>query len=341
MVYSHDKYLQAIEQDLHAAIDTFVTESSLYAEFNNMLRYHLGWTDAHGRAIFADAGKRLRPLLCLLSCQAAGGDWHTALPVATAIELVHNFSLIHDDIQDHSTERRGRPALWTVWGHAQGINAGDALFVLARLALDRIHDCVAPSAYAAIHKIFDAATLALTQGQFLDLSLGAYADITIEDYLQMVGGKTAALLSAATALGARIAADETRMVNAFASYGENLGIAFQIADDILGIWGDPTMTGKSASGDILEKKKSLPLLAAMQFDTSGELASLFAKESLSPIDVDTVRAILERAHARDFSQAQAENYLQRALDALETTALANLAIEQLRQIAYDAVQREK
>ena len=346
-----DKYLEAIEQELHTIIDETMLPlqgTRLYAEFLTMFRYHLGWTDAQGHPIPADPGKRLRPLLCLLSCEAAGSDskermdaWRVAVPAAAAIELVHNFSLIHDDIQDNSAERRGRAALWSVWGMAQGINAGDAMFVLARLALDRLQDQVAPATYASVHRQFDAATLALTQGQFLDISFEGRNQVTKQDYISMVQGKTAALLAASVAIGARIATDDTRLVQALAQYGENLGIAFQIVDDILGIWGDPAVTGKSAASDILAKKKSLPILMAWQLDTRGELVALFAKPTLTRQDVEQALHVLDGVHARDLVQAEADRYLDRALEALEATGQDNPAIRRLRELACQAARRNK
>ncbi len=347
-----NEYLPALEQDLRAAVAeaTLTLQGPrLYAEFLTMLRYHLGWTDAQGQWLSADAGKRLRPLLCLLSTEAAGDNaakeiehgWHDAVPAATAIELVHNFSLIHDDIQDNSAERRGRAALWTIWGMAQGINAGDAMFVLARLALDRLQNHVTPSTFAAVHQIFDAATLALTQGQFLDICFENRVDVTIEEYFSMVRGKTAALLAASAEIGARIAIDEAQVVSALASYGENLGIAFQIVDDILGIWGDPAVTGKSAASDILAKKKSLPILIAWQADASSELAALFTEPALTNKTVERTLQILSRTQARDSAQAQADQYLNYALRALEASGRDNAATEQLRELAYNATRRNK
>jgi geranylgeranyl diphosphate synthase, type I len=337
-----DEYLLAIEQELRSVVEASTSPGgSVYADFFKMLRYHLGWTDARGAPVAADLGKRLRPLLCLLSCEAAGGVWRAALPAATAIELVHNFSLIHDDIQDNSHERRGRPTVWSVWGMAQGINAGDAMFALARLALDRLQDRVLPSTYIAVHRMFDEATLALTRGQFLDISFESRSDVTVEAYLTMVRGKTAALLSAPSAIGARVATDDAQRVDAFARYGENMGIAYQIVDDILGIWGDPAVTGKSAASDILAKKKSLPILIGWESDASGALAKLFARPQLNGQDVAQVLNILDRAGARRLAQAQADQFLKRAFDALDATGLENPAIARLRELARSATRREK
>ncbi|MGB8648744.1 MAG: polyprenyl synthetase family protein [Anaerolineae bacterium] len=335
-------YLEAIEAELTAALapaNLPLRDSPLFADFLNMLRYHLGWTDAQGNTVRADVGKRLRPLLVLLSCAAAQGEWQKALPAAAAIELVHNFSLIHDDIEDRSAERRGRAAVWKVWGLAQGTNAGDAMFVLARLALDRVQ--VEPSTWAEVHALFDRATLALTQGQFLDISFETREMVTVEEYIGMVKGKTAALLAASTEMGARIATCDRPGIQAFADYGENLGIAFQIVDDVLGIWGDPAVTGKPAGDDLWAKKKSFPVLAGAASDTSGEVQTFLRQPEVTLADVTHVLSIMERTGAREQTEAAAEGYLRRALEALDRTRLENPAMDELRGMAERAVKREK
>ncbi len=346
-----DEYLKAIEQELRSVVQTCPSPRStpLNADLRNIFQYHLGWTDSDGRAVTSGSGKRLRPLICLLSCEAVSGNpakdkgygWQDALPAAAAIELIHNFSLIHDDIQDNSVQRRGRPTVWKVWGTAQGINGGDAMFVLAHLALDRLYDHLPPPACADVHRMMDVATLALTQGQFLDLCFESRDDVTVDDYLKMVQGKTAALIAAAAQIGARIATDNPRVVDAFADYGLNVGIAFQIADDILGIWGDPAVTGKSAGDDILARKKSLPLLAAARLDPSGEMNELFRKKAASSVDVDRIYAHLNRVNARGFAEAEANKYVNQALAALAGTGLSNAALDRLRKLAQGAVEREK
>lgn len=332
-------YLQALEQELAAVTET---PQPLYADFFNMFRYHLGWTDAQGNAAPSDTGKRIRPLLCLWSCEAGGGDWRAALPAAAAVELIHNFSLIHDDIEDDSDERRGRATVWKIWGLAQGINAGDAMFVLSHLALDRL---ATPSfslaRYVEIHRVFDLATLKLTQGQYLDIGFERADQVTLEHYFEMVRGKTAALLCATCEIGARIATTDEKVIRAFAAYGENLGIAFQISDDVLGLWGDPAFTGKSARTDLLSRKKSYPVLVAMSGEWGGELRAVYAQAEWQESDIQRVQEILNQTDARMQATRQAEAYAQRALDALNTTPLENDAITRLRELITQVVHREK
>lgn len=333
-----EQYLTALEDELRACV---VSPDSAYDKYYGIFRYHLGWTDANFVAVKTETGKRVRPLLCLLSCEAAGGDWQRALPAAAAIELAHNFSLIHDDIEDNSDERRGRAAVWKVWGLAQGLNAGDGMFVLARLALYRLSARGFDAAKClAINRVFDEATLALCQGQFLDLAFETRLDVTPTEYLQMIRGKTAALMAASTRIGAMLATDDAHVVEAFAHFGENIGCAFQITDDLLGIWGDPRVTGKSAATDILTKKKSLPVLIGLSDARVGNaLRALYARATLTHDDVARVLALLEQCGARDQTQAYADEFRVRALDALATIGIRHRAIEQLRALAERMTRR--
>lgn len=333
-----EQYLIALEDELRARV---ASPDPAYAAYYGILRYHLGWTDAQFVEVKCDTGKRLRPLLCLLSCEARCGDWRRALPAAAALELAHNFSLIHDDIEDNSDERRGRAAVWKVWGLAHGLNAGDGMFVLARLALDRLCERGYSAAQcAAISRVFDEATLALCQGQFLDLSFETRLDVTTDEYLQMIGGKTAALIAAATRIGAMLASDDARSVAAFARFGENIGRAFQITDDILGIWGDPTLTGKSAASDILTRKKSLPAIIGLGDPKIGAaLRAIYAQAQLAPNDVARALALLDQVGARAQAQQYADEFRAAALDALDATGLQNRAMDQLREMAAAMTRR--
>lgn len=327
-----EDYLAALDAELR---DIFATTDHAYATYYGMFRYHLGWTDQNFNEINADPGKRVRPLICLVACQALGGVWHNALPVAASIELVHNFSLIHDDIEDDSDTRRGRLAVWKVWGIAQGLNAGDGMFVLSRLALGRMPQRgLSVEKWAAVSSAFDAATLALCQGQYLDLSFESRFDVSPEEYLQMIRGKTAALISASARFGAMLATDNAALVASLAHFGEAIGLAFQITDDILGIWGDPSITGKSAATDIKTKKKSLPVIIGFNDARCGaELRRLYAKSSLTESDIHDVLRRLEEARARERAQKIADEYRVAAIAALEETKIQNPSMQYLREIA--------
>ncbi|HZQ10335.1 MAG TPA: polyprenyl synthetase family protein [Anaerolineae bacterium] len=332
------EYFVAIEQELR---DVTRASSPRYADFYNIFQYHLGWTDANGNPARADTGKRLRPLLCLWSCEAAGGDWRKALPAAAALELIHNFSLLHDDIEDQSEERRGRKTVWNVWGLAQAVNAGDAMFVLAHLALDKLGANISLDRYSEIHRAFDAATLKLTHGQYLDIGYEGATGVTLEQYFEMVRGKTAALIAVSCEIGARLATADERIIRAFVDYGENAGIAFQIADDVLGLWGDPEVTGKSARTDLLSRKKSYPVLAAMYSIKGEELRALYEKREWSEPDIQHIEKIFMETSVREQAIREAKSYAQRGLSALESSGLHNEAVTRLKNLVHEMVDREK
>ncbi len=326
------EYLAALEAELREII---VSPDPCYDAYYGMFRYHLGWTDQHFAEIAADAGKRIRPLVCLVACEALGGDWHRALPVAAAIELVHNFSLIHDDIEDNSDTRRGRAAVWKVWGLPQGLNAGDGMFVLSRLALGRMGQRgLTIQKWAAVSSEFDSATLALCRGQFLDLSFESRFDVSVDEYLQMIRGKTAALISAAARFGAILATDDNKLISTLARFGENIGMAFQITDDILGIWGDPEITGKSAAADILSKKKSLPIIIGLNHrGISEELWTIYSQPKVKQSNVARVLALLDEIRAREQTHQIAQDFREVAITALDETKIKNHAMDHLREIA--------
>ncbi len=255
-----------------------------------MLAYHLGW---EGEKAGPEAqGKRIRPTLVLLCAAAAGGEWTRALPAASAVELIHNFSLLHDDIQDQSQLRRGRPAVWTKWGTAQAINAGDTLYTLAFMSLSRLAETTSPSVALQAQNILQAACLKLTQGQYLDLSYETRKNLSLPDYWPMVEGKTAALLAACAELGSLAGgADETAQ-SAFQTFGFYLGLAFQVLDDYLGLWGDAALTGKSTESDLVAGKKTLPVLYGL--NQNGEFAQRWAAGPIPPEQAAVVAALLAR-----------------------------------------------
>ncbi|HHH40675.1 MAG TPA: polyprenyl synthetase family protein, partial [Chloroflexi bacterium] len=278
------------------------------------------------------AGKRLRPVFCLLACEACGGEWERALPAAAAVELLHNFSLIHDDIEDNDRTRRGRPTLWALWGVPQALNAGDALYALAHLALLRLGGRGVPDGtVVAALGVFTRACLRLTEGQFLDISFETQEEVSPEAYLRMVEGKTAALLAAACELGALVAGAGPDRQGRLRDFGHHLGLAFQIQDDLLGIWGDPEVTGKPVGSDLIRRKKTLPILHGLQ--RSGPLRALLAQERPSPEDVGRAVELLEAAGSRAWAEERAREQTDRALAALEAAELRSPAADGLRQLA--------
>jgi geranylgeranyl diphosphate synthase type I len=250
----------AIEGELKQVVDSLDAPGT--AQFHEMLTYHMGWTgDGAGPEA---TGKRVRPLLLLLTVAACGTDWQPALPAAASVELVHNFSLVHDDVQDRSDLRRGRLTVWKLWGIPQAINAGDGLFVLANQALSGLRAAYPPDILLEAHAVLQNTCLDLTRGQFLDMSFETRQSVASEEYWHMITGKTAALLSACCQIGALLGgADETTRL-AFREFGHYLGLAFQVKDDFLGIWGDSVVTGKSTTSDLVVGKKSLPVLLGLE-----------------------------------------------------------------------------
>jgi len=330
------------QPDLDQELRVVVGDASL--PLYQMMRYHLGWEDASGKPKSQKGGKLLRPSLCLMACEAVGGDWKSALPAAAALELVHNFSLIHDDIEDGDLERRGLPTVWHLWGLAQGVNTGDAMHTVARLALLRLTDKgYASEKVVRAARLLDQACLRVCEGQCLDISFEERMDIGVDDYLEMIGGKTAALFSCSLKLGALLGTDDGTTVERMAEFGRNLGMAFQIQDDILGIWGESSVTGKSSSGDIIKKKKTLPVLYGISKAQSGQrsrLVEIYSKETVMEQDIPEVLGILDSAAARAYSENQASDYLAKALVELESASIINAAKSDFQLLAQSLAGRE-
>ena len=337
-----DSYLPLVENELRACMLPLAGGDSPPAFFG-MMHYHLGWTDAQFHPAQAKIGKRLRPLFTLLACQAAGGDVQAALPAAAAVELIHNFSLIHDDIEDRSATRRGRPTVWALWGEAQAINAGDALFTLAHLALHRLGERGVPrDRIAAALRALDQANLELCRGQHMDLDFEGRLDVGADAYMAMIQGKTAVLLGCAGHLGALVASPDEALAERYRRVGEELGLAFQIQDDVLGIWGEAGVTGKPVADDIRSRKKSLPIVFVLgQADDLGaeRLRAIYAQETLSEADVASAIAILDASQARTYAEKLAQRHLEAALAELEAAQPEPEAGEALHEMAHFLVKR--
>ncbi len=331
-----EPYLTAIEVEMR---DSMAVTDLALAPYYGMISYHLGWVDEDFSPSDRGTGKRLRPLLCLLSCEASGGDWHQALPAAVAMELIHNFSLIHDDIEDNSLQRRHRPTLWSLWGQAQAINAGDGLFSISRLALQRLtHRGVCPDKVVRAFRLVDETCLDLTEGQYLDLAFEAEDSVTVEMYMEMIGKKTAALMGCATQMGAVLATDDEPVIEAYGAFGYQLGLLFQIVDDILGIWGVGDTTGKAVGEDIANKKKSLPVVYALQ--KSPSLREIYREEQMDLAQQLAVMESLEEVSARKYAQELAARHMDLALDSLERMRTENSAQASLKEIAKYLLERQ-
>ncbi|MFF8947530.1 family 2 encapsulin nanocompartment cargo protein polyprenyl transferase [Streptomyces sp. NPDC014940] len=306
-----------VDPELRAAVE------SLPGSMRRIARYHFGWEHADGTPAAGNAGKAIRPALVLAAATALGGPRAGAAAVraAVAVELIHNFTLLHDDVMDRDATRRHRPTAWTVFGDADAILAGDALQALAlRLLAADPH----PVSGQAAARLADC-VVELCAGQHTDTALERRApeEVTLDEVLVMAEAKTGALLGCACALGALYAGAGQEEVAALDGFGRQAGLAFQLIDDVIGIWGDPLRTGKPAGADLAVRKKSLPVVAALTSGTpaGAELASLYGKPYTEGEDGDggeiarTALAV-ERAGGRDWAQAEAADRMARAVQEL-------------------------
>lgn len=298
-----------------------------------MMQYHMGWVDTEFKPSFLPAGKRVRPLLCLLACEEVGGPPGYAIPAAAALEILHNFSLVHDDIEDGDETRRHRPTVWKLWGIPQAINVGDGMFALAFAAMQRTAEQGVTSARTlAALRTFTAMAVALTEGQHLDMSFEQRDDVTVAEYIRMIQGKTAALIGASVAIGALIGGATAAQDEALQRFGQAIGVSFQIQDDILGIWGDPAVTGKAAGNDILRKKKSLPLLHALNHAAVGPRLRELLAGDVTAAQLPHALALLDEAGSRAYAEAEMTRWHGIGVAALEEALGA-----QARQSALFAV----
>lgn len=331
-----ERYLDDVDAFMRRIVDEFLPTDG---RFDFLVRYPLGWINEDGSPYNASVGKRIRPLLLLLCAEAVNGNWKNALPAAAAVELLHNFSLVHDDIQDDSEIRRGRPTVWKLWGRSNAINAGDAMFTLAYTALQQLAYEIEPSITLKVWDIFNKTNIDLTRGQHLDMRFEHEASVTIEAYISMITGKSATLVSACAEMGALIGSGDGALAAHFASFGLNLGLAFQIRDDILGIWGDPDVTGKSAATDILSRKKSLPVLYGLQH--SQRLQQIYQHATLSHSDVAEAVEILAGVGADVYAEQTETTFYNRALHALTSSGVNGSAAEGLRSLAEALFARDR
>lgn len=309
--YSQEK-IPELEEELLYTIEHDIPDS--FPGLTEMMKYHFGWSSNVAKQ--NTQGKRIRPIILMLSTLVCGGEWRKALPAAVAIELIHNFSLIHDDIEDQSEMRRGQKTLWKVFGVAQAINTGDAMFSLAQLNMLKVGNKINKSVgFDAVQKLNETC-LVLTGGQNLDISFENQGIVSEDEYFKMIGGKTAALLATSAEIGAIVAQSSNFNKLTLRSYGEALGLAFQAWDDWLGIWGDEGKTGKSSLSDLIAKKKSLPILYAIQ--NSSEFETVFSKESFDQKDVVFLIKAMEQVGAKEHTEKIAKYYSELAINSLNS-----------------------
>jgi geranylgeranyl diphosphate synthase type I len=329
------RHREPLEQALRDAIGR--DDSALIAA----ARYVMGWEDEQGASIDA-GGKRIRPALCLFAAEAFGGATADAMPGAVAVELVHNFSLVHDEVQDHDAERHHRPTVWARLGEAQAINVGDFLYTRALRALT--HGPGDTGRRMRALSILNDAIERMIAGQWEDIAFEQRDQVSVDEYLHMVAGKTGALLSAPLEMGAILAGASDSEAAALGTWGAHVGAAFQAQDDYLGIWGDPGETGKSNTNDIARRKKTLPVVhGAMQPDAAHVIAQAYAEPSVSDAAVTRVVAALEAAGSADYCRERARSQAKQADALLETlpfVADTPGLRDQFRAIASYLVERQ-
>jgi geranylgeranyl diphosphate synthase, type I len=303
---------QLIESELRLAV------AGVAEPTRRVIEYHLGWTDADGRAYTRPAGKGIRGALVLACVRAAGGLSEAATVPAAAIELVHNFSLLHDDLMDHDALRRGVPTAWAVFGEPAALLAGDAMLALAFSVVAGVPE---PHLTLVYLGQLCRAMQDLVAGQGADMAFETRHQVRPEEYLAMAAGKTGGLMAAGCAMGAIAAGATSATVTALRTYGLHLGVAFQIADDLLGLAGDPEQTGKPVGTDVARRKKTLPAIAALagRSVASQRLAQLYgADRGLAAVEVDEATQLIEVAGGTQVARAEMRRHAQWASDALDS-----------------------
>jgi geranylgeranyl diphosphate synthase, type I len=295
--------------------------------FREMIFHHFGWS-SDGDPRIQSKGKRIRPLITMLVAKALGGNDFFARNVGIALELMHNFTIVHDDIMDQSLERRHRPTVWSLWGSSQAINAGDGLFALSYLGVLNLEDQnsdIPPKTILKIIKSLTVACLDTVEGQILDIGFESKNDVMVEECIKMISNKSGSLISCSAQCGALISTDDKSTIENYTEFGRNLGIAFQIRDDYLGIWGDESVTGKTSGIDIIERKKSLPIIWALnqKSDQTKIIRSIYAQDQINIEDVSTVTNILTDLGSDKYTIELATQYYDKALEYLHKTNIKN------------------
>lgn len=323
---------ELVRPALMAAVDRLAPELAV------PVRYHFGWTDAAGAPLATGGGKGVRSTLAVLSAEAVGAAPAVAVPGGVAVELIHNYSLIHDDIVDDDAERRHRPTVWKVYGTDNAIIVGDAVMALA---FETLLEGATPARAAAAADLA-AATAGMIAGQSLDMSLHTRPAVSVAECWEMISLKTGALLAHASAVGAILAGAPTATIAGLRRFGEELGRGFQAVDDLLGIWGEPAVTGKPAGNDLRERKRSLPVTVALGSDTAAaaELAEIYTRDRPDEADIARAAALVEEVGGRAVTAAAARECMERAAEALAAVEIEAAAAAELQELADFIVDRD-
>ncbi len=328
--------LQSVQDEMRRALSP---EGGYPADFYASMHYAFGWADESLQPVEGQSGKMLRPQLCLLSCITAGGDPSRAVPAAAALELLHNFTLVHDDIQDGSSQRRHRSSMWKLIGVPLAINAGDGIFVTSHLALARLADVgVEPRLVLQALEQFDKAALLVCEGQHLDISWEDQDGdgISSVEYLGMVGRKTGALMGLSCYLGALAAGAGPTTLELYRRFGDSLGTGYQIRDDLAGVWHEEASTGKRPLEDVYKRKKSYPVVRAFEKAVGSEADNLHRIYRAGPVseeDAFWVRDLMTRLGIHEEGRERIRGYASRAFAALDEAGASGPTAEELRRAA--------
>jgi len=331
--------LMRIDQALRDHVKGYTQQAPIFWQF---IDQHFAWDVAEPSQSYLMGGKRIRPLLMMLVARALKDTDEHVMPVAAGLEMIHNFTLIHDDIMDNSTERRHRPTLWSQHGVPQAINTGDGLYTIGILTTSHLSDKIPPQKVVGVVQGILTACLLTVEGQALDIAFESRDYVSPEDYLHMIDHKTGPFIRYATRLAAYLSTDDEHIVQRYTDVGLNLGTAFQIWDDYLGVWGDPDMIGKSAVSDIVQKKKSYPITYAFA-NASGTakttLETIYQQDAIGLDDVETILQILDDLKAKEKTKALVDHYYNALQDALTELDNGSQAFAQLKGLAQFFIER--
>jgi geranylgeranyl diphosphate synthase type I len=336
-----DERIAWLDAEMEAVLATASRDLDLY----QWSRYHVGWLN-EGLEQLSPAdrrrhgGKRLRGVLTVLACEAVGGSGPSAASAGAAIEFIHNFSLVHDDVEDNDEERRHRPTVWKLWGVPHAINVGSNMQAMVDVSVLRLSDRVPAPLVVQAFRIITHAIVQMTEGQYLDMAAQDSRAMSLEQYFRMTGGKTAALIQGALEVGATLGTDDAGRIAALAQFGRRFGLAFQCRDDYLGIWGEPALTGKPVGSDIVQGKRSLPVVHALEAAPAGTDTGDRLRSALEARDVPVVLELLNDLGTAEFVAARVEDHTTAALDAIERAQVANPYGAAIRDIARYALGRE-
>lgn len=332
-VYDIPRFLSTYRDILDASLHEAVSNKLSYA--TTPIEYHMGWSNPNGNPIKSTEGKRLRPALMLFACVSLGGKVERALAPAVAIELIHNFSLIHDDIEDRDTQRHNRPTVWSIWGEDKAIHIGSLLYDLAFIQMGEVSNDVSSEQLLYTSSRLSESSFEMMKGQYLDISFEERMKVSTTEYIEMVAFKTASLISCAMDIGGFIGTGDHELASSLALLGRQLGQLFQIRDDMLGIWGDVKSTGKPVGADIRRKKKSFPIVYAMEVGRKSsidDLNKVFNKSTLDDGDVEKVLVALDDTNAKNKCEANTQEMGSRILKQIENAKFPSnfrLEIEEL------------